>query len=458
MATTQYSHAASNDWRLAARAPNEIAKLIPNGSRVFVHGGAATPQALLQALVNSPTADDLTLYHLHLEGAVPFATPELSRRFHSVSLFTGASLRAGVSAGWADFMPVFLSDIPALFRSRAIPLSVALLQVSPPDAHGYCTLGTSVDIASAASEAADILLAEINEQMPRTHGTCTLHISKLHGYCTSNHPLPQNHLEPEGLVEAAIGEHISKLITDGSTLQVGIGSIPNAVLKRLTKKNDLGLHTEMFSDGMLPLLQSGVITNRYKRVLKGVSATGFIIGSQALYDFVNDNASIHFAPSDFINDTAVIRKNPKVVAINGALQVDITGQVCADSMGPRIFSGIGGQMDFIRGSALSEGGVPIIALPSTAKNGTISRIVPTLTQGSGVVTTRGHVHWVVTEYGAVNLHGKTLRERAELLTSICHPDFRDAISSAGASPAGSLPRESVVSHGLPQSLKAAPNT
>lgn len=407
-----------------------VIRLIKSGMRVFVHGGAATPTPLLDALAErARELSSVTLYHVHLEGPIATATPEIATHIRSVSFFTGSQFREGIQSGWADFMPVFLSDVGVLFESKQLPLDAALLQLSPPDSHGYCTLGTSVDIAASAAEAAPLLLAEINDQMPRTHGTSQIHLSRLAAYCHTSRPLPVTHPADAGQIECTIAGHIRDLIPDGATLQIGIGSIPNAVLRELGTKNDLGLHTEMFSDGVLPLLRDGVITNKRKRVLPGVSTTGFIVGSRALYDFVDDNPAIHFAPSSFTNDTSIIRKNPSVVAINGALQIDVTGQVCADSIGTMIYSGIGGQMDFMRGSALSPGGVPIIALPSTARSGTVSRIVRTLSLGAGVVTTRGHIHWVVTEYGAVNLHGKCLRERAELLSSIAHPDFREHLRS-----------------------------
>ena len=321
-------------------------------------------------------------------------------------------------------MPIFLSDIPALFHTKKIRLDAALVQLSPPDAHGYSTLGTSVDAARAAVETAPLVIAEINEQMPRTLGNSVVPLSKISAFCHSDRPLFEHPHEPETDVEARIGELIAALVEDGSTLQMGIGGIPDAALARLHDKHELGIHTEMFSDGIVDLFEAGAITNRKKAVLPNRIVTSFVTGTRRLFDFVHDNPVVAFHPCDRTNDTALIRRNPRVVAINSALQVDLTGQVCADSLGHRIYSGIGGQMDFIRGAALSEGGKPIIALPSTAARGSVSRIVAELTAGAGVVTTRGHVHWVVTEHGAVNLFGCTLRQRADALISIAHPDFR----------------------------------
>ena len=415
------------EWRDRAVSAEEVLRSISNGMNLFVHGAAATPLELLRSLCQRQDLERITLYHLHLEGALPFAEPSVIGRIFSVSLFTGPALRKPIADGLADFMPVFLSDIPRLFHTRQLALDAVLLQLSPPDAHGYCSLGTSVDAARAAFDSAPVALAEINLRMPRTHGNTMIHIDQLDAFCVCDRPLLQAPLSPEGAVEATIGEIIADLIEDRSTLQMGVGGIPNAVLARLKQKHDLGVHTEMFSDHLIDLFEQGVITNRFKNVHPGVIVTSFVTGSQRLFDFVNDNPIVQFLPCDRTNDTALIRKNPKVVAINSALEVDLSGQVCADSLGHQIYSGIGGQMDFIRGAALSEGGKPIIALPATAKHGTVSRINPELKPGAGVVTTRGHVHWVVTEYGAVNLFGRSLRRRAEALISIAHPDFRNEL-------------------------------
>ncbi len=411
-------------WRSGAADAATVVSRVKSGMRVFVHGAAATPTPLVQALCARTDLEAVTLYHLHLEGPCPFADPTHGGHLRSTSLFTGPALRKPIEEGRADFMPIFLSDIPRLFASRQIPLDVAIVQVSPPDRHGVCTLGTSVDTARAAVDSARLVIAEINEQMPRTHGNASLRFDRIDAFVHTDRPLHAHAPPVVGEVEARIGEQIAALVEDGSTLQMGIGAIPDAVLARLGDKVDLGVHTEMFSDGLIPLLEGGVITNRHKKVHAGRTVTSFVNGSARLFDYVHDNSTIEFHPCDRTNDTALIRENPKVVAINSALEIDLSGQVCADSIGHRIYSGIGGQMDFIRGAALSPGGKPIIALPSTAASGKLSRIVTSLKPGAGVVTTRGHVHWVVTEWGAANLHGMTLRERGEALISLAHPDFR----------------------------------
>jgi acyl-CoA hydrolase len=402
----------------------DVVSVVRSGTNVFVHGACATPAPLIDALCARCDLADVRLYHLHTAGLAPFAARGREGEFRSVSLFTGAPLREAIAEDRADFVPIFLSDIPVLFLSGTVKLDVAFLQLSPPDAHGLCSLGTSCDAAKAAAETARIVVAEINEQMPRTHGNNVFPLERAHAYVATDRPLVEHHVGPESSVEARIGELVANLVEDGSTLQMGIGGIPDAVLARLHDKRDLGIHTEMFSDRVVELVEAGAVTNRLKKVGAGRIVTSFVNGTRRLFDFVDDNPLVTFYPCDWTNDTSVIRKNPKVVAINSAIQIDLTGQVCADSIGHRIFSGIGGQMDFIRGAALSVGGKPIIALPSTAAGGTVSRLVVELNPGAGVVTTRGHVHWVVTEYGAVNLHGKTLRERGEALTAIAHPDFR----------------------------------
>ncbi len=420
------------DWTKGAKSPAEVVRLVESGHHVFLHGACATPTTLIDALAADPRSSlrDVSLYHLHLLGDAPFARPEQAGRFFSRSLFTGASLRKPIEEGRADFIPVFLSDIPGLFRTRRIPLDVAIVQLSPPDAHGMCTLGPSVDTALAAVESARVVLAEINEQMPRTSGASSFPFARVSAYCHTNRPLLTQEPEPETPDYARIGELIADLVEDGATLQLGIGAIPNAVLSRLGKKNDLGVHTEMFSDFLVDLMKSGVVTNQRKKVHRGRTVTSFVAGSKMLLDFVDDNHAVEFHPCDRTNDTALIRKNPKVVAVNSAIEIDLTGQVCADSIGHRIYSGIGGQMDFIRGAALSEGGKPIIALPSTAASGKVSRITAALKHGAGVVTTRGHVHWIVTEHGAVNLHGLGLRQRGEALIGIAHPDFRGELRAS----------------------------
>jgi 4-hydroxybutyrate CoA-transferase len=421
-----------SDWSRGCVSPGEAVQSIRSGMRIFVHGAAATPTTLLQALVARDDLTDITLYHLHTSGPAPFVDPEVRRRIRSVSLFAGAPVRAAIDRGDADFIPVFLSDIPSLFLTRQIPLDAALLHLSAPDAHGFCTLGTSVDAALAASHAASIVIGQINEAMPRTHGNTLVPFRRLAAAVQVADPLHAYDGVAPSPVEEAIGGHVADLVDDGATLQLGIGAIPDAALRRLRHKHDLGIHTEMFSDGVVDLVESGAVTNRLKEIHQGRIVTSFVYGSRRLYDYVNDNPFVEFHPCDRTNDTSIIRRNDKVTAINSALEIDLSGQVVADSIGFRIYSGIGGQMDFIHGAALSAGGKPIIALPSMAANGTVSRIVPALKPGAGVVTTRGHVHWVVTEYGAVNLFGLTLQQRAQALISIAHPDVRGELRSAFA--------------------------
>jgi 4-hydroxybutyrate CoA-transferase len=410
-------------WKTRAGSPDDVVKHIKSGDRVFIHGASATPTPMIEALCRRTDLTDVTLVHLHTAGECAFGNAEHAGRFRSVSLFTGGPLRGPISEGRADFVPVFLSDIPGLFTDGFMPLDAAIVQLSPPNEQGLATLGTSVDAALAAVSMAKVVLAEVNEQMPRTLGRSVVQMSQVKAFARTNRPLIEHaHIELTE-VEQKIGALIADLVPDGGCLQMGIGAIPDAVLALLGDKNELGVHTEMFSDGLIPLIENGNVTNTRKKVHAGRSVTSFVTGSRKLFDFVNDNQLVEFHPCNRTNDTSFIRKNDNVVAINSAIEVDLTGQVCSDSIGHRIYSGIGGQMDFIRGAALSAGGRPIIALPSTTSKG-ISRITMELKAGAGVVTTRGHVHWVVTEYGAVNLHGKTLRERAELLISIAHPDFR----------------------------------
>ncbi len=410
----------------AVSADDAVSRLA-SGMRVFVHGAAATPTPLIEAMVRRASLQDVTLYHLHTMGPAPFVDPGHRGRFLSVSLFTGPPLRTAIDDGAADFMPIFLSDIPSLFRTRTIALDAALLQVSPPDRHGFCSLGTSVDAALAAALSARILIAEVNEQMPRTLGNTLVPFARLDACIHTNRPLPEHFATSPTEIDDAIGAQVAALVEDGATLQMGIGAIPDAALRRLGNKHDLGIHTEMFSDGILDLVEGGVITNRRKKVHQGRIVTAFVIGSKRLYRFVDDNPLVEFHPCDRTNDTSLIRRNDKVVAINSAIEVDLSGQVVADSIGFRIYSGIGGQMDFVRGAALSHGGKPIIALPSMAAGGQASRIVMAVRPGAGVVTTRGHVHWVVTEHGAVNLFGRSLRQRAEALIGIAHPDVRASL-------------------------------
>jgi acyl-CoA hydrolase len=409
----------------------EALKCVTPGNRVFIHGSAATPVCLVQAL----QARHHELYNVELVsittlGDVNFDRPEHRKSFFFNSLFVSAATRKVVNSDDGDYVPVFLSQIPQLFRENILPIDVALIQVSPPDAHGYCSLGTSVDIARAAVDMATYVVAQVNPLMPRTHGESFLHISKINAMVWQSAELPEINYEAEtNAVTEKIGYHVASLVENGATLQLGIGSIPDQVLKNLTTHQHLGIHTEMFSDGIIPLIQRGIIDNSCKKVNVGRSVTAFITGTRKLYDYVNDNPGIRVMDISYVNDTSVIRQNPKVTAINSAIEIDLTGQVCSDSIGTFQFSGIGGQMDFIRGASLSTGGKPIIALPSQTNKG-ISRIVPFLKEGAGVVTTRGHVHWVVTEYGIINLFGKNLKQRAQALIGLAHPDHRENLERA----------------------------
>lgn len=411
---------------------DEAVASIRSGMNVFVQGACATPTTLLEALSRRRDLENVRLYHLHLAGELGFTAPELAGRITSVSMFTGAGLRGPIAEGRADYMPVFLSDIPAMFREGVIRLDAALVQVSAPDRHGVCTLGTSVDVARAAVDAAGLVVAEVNRRMPRTLGQSAVPVSRLHACVETDRALVEHECEAENEVTGRIGELVAGLVDDGACLQVGIGAIPDAVLSRLKGKSDLGVHTEMFSDGMVELFEAGAISNQRKGVGRGRVVTSFVVGTRRVFDFVDDNPQVSFHPSDWTNDTSIIRRNDGVVAVNSAIEIDLTGQVCADSIGHRVFSGIGGQMDFVRGAALSRGGKAVIALPSTAAGGRVSRIVAQLHDGAGVVTTRGHVHWVVTEHGRVNLHGLTLRQRAEAMIELAHPDFRADLRRAHA--------------------------
>lgn len=427
----------ASSWKSHAVSPAEAVRAVRSGMRAFLHGASATPTSLIEALCARPDLEGVEVCHLHTAGPAPFTVPGVEKRVRSVSFFAAGPVREAIAAGRADFVPVFLSDIPGLLRDGAMPLDAALIQVSPPDRHGMCSLGTSVDAARAAVDTARLIIAEINQQMPRTHGATILPWERIDAFTLTNRPLWEHLPDPETPEAARIGEIIAGLVEDGSTIQTGIGAIPNAVLARLTNKIDLGVHTEMFSDGLVPLMQNGVVTNRFKSVHPGRTITSFVTGTRQLFDFVNDNPQVEFHPCDRTNDTNLLRKLDRLVAVNSAIEVDLTGQVCADSIGHRIFSGIGGQMDFLRGAALSRGGKPILAFPSTARGGTVSRITWELAPGAGVVTSRGHVHWVVTEYGAVNLHGMTLRQRADALIGLAHPDFRQELRRQLTNPVSS---------------------
>ena len=395
------------------------------GRRILLGSGAAEPVTLVGALVaHGAHLADNDIVHLLTLGPAPYVAAELASRFRHSAFFIGPNVRQAVQEGRADFIPVFLSEIPELIRSRRVRIDVALIQTSPPDPHGYVSLGVSVDIVRAAVESADVVLAEVNPRMPRTHGDSFIHASKIDGWIESDLALPELSIEPPGEIEAAIGHHVASLVPNGATIQTGIGSIPDAVLEALSGHEDLGVHTEMLSDGVMRLVRAGVITGAKKSLLRGKLVTSFVMGSRALYEWAHENPQLEMRGSDFTNDPRVIARNEAMVSVNSALAVDLTGQVAADTLLGKFFSGIGGQVDFVRGAAGSRGGKSIIALRSTAKQGTVSRIRAVFEEGAGVVTSRGDVRYVVTEYGVADLWGKSVRERALALTEIAHPDFR----------------------------------
>ena len=406
----------------------EALNLIQSGQRIFVHGSACTPLHLLNELAkHKDRLKNTELISITLLGKVELANAGYEKSFHINSLFVSEPIRQAVNEGRADFIPAFLSDIPDMIRT-VLPVDVALVQVSPPDVHGYCSLGTSVDVARTAVNCAKYIIAQVNPLMPRTHGDGMIHTDRFAAMVFHEEALPEvDYSAKTTPAELQIGKNVAELIEDGSTLQVGIGSIPDAVLKSLFGHKNLGMHTEMFSDGVVDLFEKDIINNIKKKIHPNKLVTSFALGTNKLYNYVNDNPAIAFLDIDYVNDPHVISRNPKVVAINSAVEVDLTGQVCADSIGTYQYSGIGGQMDFMRGAALSEGGKPIIAITSRTNKG-LARIVPYLKQGAGVVTTRGHIHYVVTEYGVAYLYGKNLRQRAKLLIDIAHPDDRDFLT------------------------------
>lgn len=409
----------------------EALQVIQSGHRVFVHGSACTPIYMLQQLaLQASRLRDVELINISLYGDVELDKPQYLPHFHFNSLFVSGSIRQAVNEGRADYVPVFLSEIPELFKRKILPLDVAIVQVSPPDRHGYCSLGTSVDIARSAVNTAGCVIAQVNKHVPRTHGDGLMHSSSFHAMVLQDAPLHEvQYGEKVGEIEMQIGRNIAELIEDRSTLQMGIGSIPDAVLRCLHNHKDLGVHTEMFSDGLIDLIAKDVVNNRYKNVHPNKTVSSFALGSRRLYDYVDDNPAFAFLDVDYVNEPSVIRRNDRVVAINSAIEVDITGQVCADSIGTHHYSGVGGQMDFMRGAALSNGGKPIIATTSRTTKG-VPRIVPMLKPGAGVTTTRAHAHYVVTEYGVANLFGKNLRQRAHALIAIAHPDDREGLERA----------------------------
>lgn len=406
----------------------DAVKVIKSGDKVFIHGGAATPHFLLEKMVDRASElKNVELISISSQGAALFADEKYKDNFYINSLFVSANVRKAVNEGRGDYIPIFLSEIPILFRRNIIPLDVALVHVSPPDQHGYCSLGLSVDVAATAVKTAKYVIAQVNPNMPRTFGDGQVHIDSFDAVVYTESILPEVVSgKGDSPVFKKIGKYCADLIEDGSTIQTGIGAIPDAVLASLSGHKELGIHTEMFSDGILPLVEKGIITNQHKKKGRGKIMTSFILGSRRLYDFTHDNPGVLVMNIDYVNDTAIIRSNPKVTAINSAIEIDITGQVCSDSIGTYHYSGVGGQVDFIRGAALSEGGKPIIAMASVTSKGE-SKIVPFLKQGAGVVTTRAHAHYIVTEYGVAYLYGKNMRERANALINIAHPGHRQML-------------------------------
>ncbi|RUO36651.1 acetyl-CoA hydrolase/transferase family protein [Aliidiomarina sanyensis] len=409
----------------------EALEIIENHDVIWCHSMAATPSLLLEGLAEfAYERQGLTLLQLHTEGSECLDSASLAPHIRQRAFFVGRATRGAVSRGYADYVPVFLSEIPKLFRSGVQPVDVALIQVSAPDMHGWCSLGVSVEATRAAVQMAKKVIAWINPAMPRTHGDAMIHLDEIDRYVHFSQSLPDHKAPQQNEVTRRIGEHVASLIRDRDCLQMGIGAIPDATLGCLGTHKDLGIHTEMFSDGILPLVESGVITNAFKKKHRGRIVTTFAMGSPRLYAFINDNPSVAFLDVEYTNDTSVIRQNPQTVSINSALQIDLSGQVCADSIGTQIYSGVGGQMDFVRSAALSEGGRSIIALPSTAAKGTCSRIASVLSPGAGVVTTRAHVHYVVTEHGIADLRAKSMQERARALIAIAAPEFQEDLARA----------------------------
>lgn len=428
MTTLEAPPAVETDWRRRYAAKVETAeqaiRRIRHGHRVFVGSGAGEPQCLVAAMSRRDDLDDAEVVHIMTLGIAPYAERKIDDRFRHNAFFIGANVRAAISEGRADYTPIFLSELPRLFHTGRLVIDVALVQVSTPDEHGYCSFGVSTDVVKAAAENARCVIAEVNSNTPRSLGDCFIHVRDVDVLVPCDAPLLE---APQGVPDELarqIAAHIADLVEDGSTLQLGIGTIPDAVLHFLADRRDLGIHTEMFSDGIIPLVESGVITNARKTLHRGKIVASFVLGTRKLYEFIDNNPLIEFHPTEYTNDPFIIAQNDRMVAINSALEIDLTGQVCADSLGEMFYSGIGGQVDFVRGASRSRGGKPIIALPSTAASETISRIVPTLKPGAGVVTSRGDVHYVVTEWGAAYLHGKTMRERAIALIQIAHPKFR----------------------------------
>jgi acetyl-CoA hydrolase len=405
---------------------------INSNQRLFLTGNVSVPHKLLEALVDyAPNLENVEIIQALTIGAQDYASPEMKGHLRINTIFVSENVRGAVQAGRADFTPVMLSEFPLLFKQNILPLDVALIHVSPPDEHGFCSLGVEVGLTKSAAESAQLVIAEVNQKMPRTLGDSFIHVSKLDYMVPVDYELPDLAMSQDGPNEITkkIAEHCAELIPNEATMQMGIGAIPDAVLKHLYDKRDLGIHTELFSDGVIDLVDAGVITNAKKTLHPGKIIAGFIIGTKRLYRWVNDNPLIEFHPTEYVNDPFVIAQNDRMVAINSAIEIDLTGQVCADSIGPKLYSGVGGQLDFIYGASRAKGGVPIIALPSTAKGDQLSRIVPMLKQGAGVVTSRNHVRYVITEFGIADLYGKSIRQRATALINVSHPNFRDELTA-----------------------------
>jgi acetyl-CoA hydrolase len=419
-------------FRRRVTTAEEAVKSISSGNVVWIHPGCNTPMRLIDAMVaRAPELEDVQVIHLLTLSEAPYTDPGMEPHFRHRAMFAGANVRAAVNEGRADFVPIHLHEVPRLITSGMVEVDVAMLHISPPDEHGFCSYGVGVDATKAAAEHARVVIALVNQQMPRALGDSFVHVSKLTHVVEVDEPVLELPMTTEiSETSRKIGESIASLIPDGATLQMGIGEIPDAVLPNLEDKKHLGVHTEMFSDGLVELFEMGVVTNERKTLHRGKIVTSFVIGTRRAFDFVDNNPFMEFHPNEYVNDPFIVAQNQKMVAINSALAIDLTGQVCADSIGTQIYSGFGGQVDFIRGASRSEGGIPVIAVPSTARGGKISRIVDTLLPGSGVVTSRADVHYVVTEFGIANLHGKSIRERARQLIDISHPDFRDELEAA----------------------------
>ncbi len=419
-----------DDYRSKLKSAPDALACVESGMRVYIHPGCAEPEALVEALmVRAPYVKNVELMHLLTMGTSPYCAPEMAEHFRHNALFVGGNVREAVNDGRADYTPIFLSEVEALFENGEMPIDVALIQVSPPDPHGYCSFGVGVECTLTAAKYAHHVVAQVNAQMPRTYGDSFIHVSELDSIVELSRPLCELKKQPSNDVFQQIGARVATLIEDGSVLQCGIGAIPDAILPNLMDRKDLGVHTEMISDNAIPLIDAGIMNGRRKNLKPRKIIVSFVLGTRTLFDFIDENPIFEFHPSAYTNDPFRIAMNDRMVAINSAIEVDLTGQVCAESIGPQFYSGFGGQLDFVRGAARSKYGKPIIALPSTAKNDKVSRIVPRLAHGAGVLTTRGDVHYIVTEYGVAYLHGRTVRQRAEALIEIAHPNFRDELSA-----------------------------